>query len=141
MGLNSENRRDIVLYRIERAYKAIEQAKGCLAMSYLEVTANRLYYAAYYAVSALLVAYEIPTHTHEGCIQQFGMHFVQTGMFSKEKGRFFNNLFHMRLTGDYSDRFDLSIEDVQPKVIPTEEFVAEVVQLAKQKIGLPPHGS
>ena len=42
----------------------------------------------------------------------------------------------MRLTGDYSDRFDLSIEDVQPKVIPTEEFVAEVVQLAKQKIGL-----
>ena len=48
MGLNSENRRDIVLYRIERAYKAIEQAKGCLALSYFEVTANRLYYAAYY---------------------------------------------------------------------------------------------
>ena len=105
-------------------------------MSYLEVTANRLYYAAYYAVSALLVAYEIPTHTHEGCIQQFGMHFVQTGVFPKEKGRFFNNLFHMRLTGDYSDRFDLSMEDVQPKVIPTEEFVAEVASLAKKKIGL-----
>ncbi len=136
MGLNSENRRDIVLYRIERAQKALEQAKGCLSMSYLEVAANRLYYAAYYAVPALLVSHEIPTHTHEGCIQQFGRHFVQTGIFSKEKGRFFNNLFHMRLTGDYSDRFDLTQEDVLSKVIPTEEFVTEVVSLAKQKISL-----
>ena len=136
MGLNWENRRDIVLYRIERAHKALEQAKGCLAMSYLEVTANRLYYAAYYAVSALLVAHEIPTHTHEGCIQQFGLHFVQTGIFSKEEGRFFNNLFHMRLTGDYSDRFDLTSDEVQSKVIPTEEFVSEVVMLAKQKMEL-----
>lgn len=42
----------------------------------------------------------------------------------------------MRLTGDYSDRFDLSMEDVQPKVIPTEEFVAEVASLAKKKLGL-----
>lgn len=77
MGLNWENRRDIVLYRI-----------------------------------------------------------VQTGIFSKEKGRFFNNLFHMRLTGDYSDRFDLTLEEVQSKVMPTEKFVTEVVSFAKQKIGL-----
>lgn len=42
----------------------------------------------------------------------------------------------MRLTGDYSDRFDLTLDEVQSKVIPTEEFVSEVVMLAKQKMEL-----
>ena len=56
MSLKEENRKDIVLYRIERAFTALEQAKGNLKLNYLEVTANRLYYAAYYAVSSLLIS-------------------------------------------------------------------------------------
>lgn len=51
MGLTLETRRDIVSYRIERAFIALEQAKKNLQINCLEVTANRLYYAAYYAVS------------------------------------------------------------------------------------------
>lgn len=46
MGLTDENRKDIVIYRSERAFAALEQAKGNLQMGYLEITANRLYYAA-----------------------------------------------------------------------------------------------
>lgn len=42
MGLTEENRKDIVVYRIERAFTALEQAKGNLEMGYLEITANRL---------------------------------------------------------------------------------------------------
>lgn len=136
MGLNVESRRDIVAYRTERAFIALEQAKLNMQINCLEVTANRLYYAAYYAVSALLIAHEIPVHKHEGCIQQFGLHFVQKGIFSREAGRFFNNLFQMRLTGDYGDRFDLTEGDVIPKMQPTEDFVIKVTQLAKQKVGI-----
>ena len=74
MGLTVENRKDIVAYRIERAFVALEQAKGNLEMGYLEITANRLYYAAYYAASALLIAHEIRVRSHEGCIGQFNLH-------------------------------------------------------------------
>lgn len=74
MGLTDENRKDIVAYRIERAFVALEQAKGNLEMGYLEITANRLYYAAYYAASALLIAHEIRVRSHEGCIGQFNLH-------------------------------------------------------------------
>ena len=76
MGLNEENRRDVVNYRIERAYIALDQAKKNLQINCLEVTANRLYYAAYYAASALLIAYGIRTKSHEGNISQFGQQFV-----------------------------------------------------------------
>ena len=136
MGMTEENRKDIVAYRIERAYTALDQAKKNLEINCLEVTANRLYYAAYYAVSALLIAYEIRTKSHEGCIGQFGCHFVQTGVFSKDMGRFFNNLFTMRLTGDYDDKFGLTEVDVIPKIKPTEEFVRVVTEAAKEKVAL-----
>lgn len=133
MGLSEENRKDIVTYRIERAFVALEQAKGNLQMGYLEITANRLYYAAYYAASALLIANEIRVKSHEGCIGQFNLHFVKTGQVSVEMGKLFSTLFDMRLTGDYSDRFDLTEEDVVPNVQPTEDFIIKVSELAKEK--------
>ena len=79
MSLNEEDRITIVRYRIERAENAFLQAKANFKMGFVEVTANRLYYAAYYAVSALLIANKIPAHSHDGNISQFGLHFVKTG--------------------------------------------------------------
>ena len=134
MGLSEENRKDIVTYRIERAFAALEQAKGNLQMGYLEITANRLYYAAYYAASALLIANEIRVKSHEGCIGQFNLHFVKTGQVPVEMGKLFSTLFDMRLTGDYSDRFDLTEGDVVPNIQPTEDFIIKVSRLAKEKL-------
>ena len=136
MGLTDENRKDIVIYRSERAFAALEQAKGNLQMGYLEITANRLYYAAYYAASALLIANEIRVKSHESCIGQFNLHFVKTGLVPIEMGKLFSILFDMRLTGDYSDRFDLTEEDVVPNIQPTQDFIIKVTNLAKEKIGL-----
>ncbi len=136
MGLTDENRKDIVIYRSERAFAALEQAKGNLQMGYLEITANRLYYAAYYAASALLIANEIRVKSHEGCIGQFNLHFVKTGLVPIEMGKLFSILFDMRPTGDYSDRFDLTEEDVVPNIQPTQDFIIKVTNLAKEKIGL-----
>lgn len=136
MSLKEENRRDIVLYRIERAFTALEQAKLNVEINCLEVTANRLYYAAYYAVSALLIAHQIPAHTHEGNIQQFGLHFIKGGLVSRDLGKLYSQLFEIRLKGDYSDRFGLTEEDVVPKIQPTESFIKIISNLAKTKLGL-----
>lgn len=136
MSLNDENRKDVVLYRIERAYTALEQAKLNVEINCLEVIANRLYYAAYYAVSALLIAYQIPAHTHEGNIQQFGLHFVKNGIVSRDMGKFYSQLFEMQLKGDYSDRFGLTDDEVVPKIQPTAAFIKQVSDLAKAKLEL-----
>lgn len=76
MSLSDENRRDLVDYRIEKAFRAIEQAKVNLRLGYYDITANRLYYAAHYAVSALLISNHIVTKSHDGSIGQFGLHFI-----------------------------------------------------------------
>jgi uncharacterized protein (UPF0332 family) len=134
MGLSEENRNDVVNYLIERAYIALDQAKKNLEINCLEVTANRLYYAAYYAASALLISFGINTKSHEGNIGLFGQKFVITGLLPRELGKLYNQLFQMRLTGDYSDTFGLSSEDVVPNIKLTEDFINQVTALAKQKL-------
>ena len=46
MSLNNEERRAVVEYRIEKAVKTIDQAKGNVPLGFWEVIANRMYYAA-----------------------------------------------------------------------------------------------
>jgi uncharacterized protein (UPF0332 family) len=134
MSLAEENRKDIVSYRIERAYTALEQAKLNLQMNCLEVTANRLYYAAYYVVSALLIANKIPAHSHEGNVTQFGLHFVKTGKVDRDDGKLLSHLLTMRIKGDYSDRFGLSETDVLPYIEPTETFIKKISELALESL-------
>ena len=131
MNLVEDNRKDIVAYRIERAYTALEQAKLNLKLNCLEVTANRLYYAAYYVVSALLIANKISAHSHEGNVTQFGLHFVKTGKVDREEGKLLSHLLTMRLKGDYSDRFGLTGADVLPYIEPTEAFIKKIAELAE----------
>ena len=134
MSLAEENRKDIVSYRIERAYTALEQAKLNLQMNCLEVTANRLYYAAYYVVSALLIANKIPAHSHEGNVTLFGLHFVKTGKVDRDDGKLLSHLLTMRIKGDYSDRFGLSETDVLPYIEPTETFIKKISELALESL-------
>jgi uncharacterized protein (UPF0332 family) len=52
----------------------------------------------------------------------------------QEMGKLFSTLFDMRLTGDYSDRFDLTEDDVVPNIQPTEKFIVKVSDMAKEKL-------
>lgn len=134
MSLSQEERRAVVEFRIEKAFRAYEQAKGVLGLKYWETIANRLYYAAYNAVSALLIANGDTAQTHSGVIHLFGLHFVKTGIVSSDMGRLYHNLFTMRQTGDYDDTYGLTEQDVLPYVEPTGQLIEQVSTLAKQLI-------
>ena len=96
--------------------------------------ANHLFYAAYYAVSALLIAHGHRVKSHEGTVTQFGLHFAKEGIVPLEMGRLYSRLYEVRLTGDYKDNYDLTEEDVMPLVEPTERLIALVSGLAKAKL-------
>ena len=134
MSLTAEERHDVVVYRLEKAKKTIDEAKSNIAFKYWGLVANRLYYAAYYAISALLVANGYLAKSHDGTISLFGQHFVSEGIVPQEMGKLVRKLYKCRLTGDYSDNFDLTEEDVLPLVEPTEQLISMVSDLAKQAL-------
>lgn len=135
MSLNQEERAAIVTYRLEKANRSLNQAKANLPLHTWEVIANRIYYAAYYAVSALLIANGHPAvKGHDTIVRLFGLHFVKTGIFSPQEGKLYNKLYTLRLTGDYNDHYNLDEEDVMPLVTPAEELITKVSDIARQAL-------
>lgn len=131
MNLSQEERIAVVTYRLEKADRALMQAKANLPLQTWEVIANRIYYA----VSALLIANGHPTvKGHDTIVRMFGLYFVKTGKFGSEQGKLYNKLYTLRLTGDYNDHYNLEEEDVLPLVSPAEDLIAKVTQMAKQAL-------
>ena len=135
MSLSAEERKAVVEFRIEKARRAFEQAQGVVALEYWETIANRLYYAAYNAVSALLIAYGYSAQSHNGVIHLFGQHFVKPGIVDIADGKLYHRLFSMRLTGDYDDTYGLTSDDVLPLLAPASALIDKVINLATIKMG------
>lgn len=132
MSLNAEERDAVVQVRIEKSISTIEEAKGNASMCFWPAAANRLYYAAYYAVSALLIANKDTAQTHQGVILVFGLKFIKTGIVSREMGDLYSKLYANRMTGDYDDTYTLKAEDVLPIIEPTERFIQTINALTQQ---------
>lgn len=129
MSLTEEERKAIVAFRLEKAKTSLHQAEVNIDMGFVEVSANRLYYATYYAVSALLIANGLKAHTHGGIISIFGQHFVRTNIIKKDDGRLYTQLFSYRLKGDYEDNYNLDIDEIKPLLEPAREFISRITEL------------
>ena len=131
MSLTDEERSAIVSYRLEKADGAFIEAQDCASMGHWTLAANRLYYAAYYASSALLINAGYQVKTHEGTIGMIGQYYVKTGVLTKEEGALLARLQNMRHTGDYDDFLDWTKEDVEPCFLRVEAYVKRLKSLIK----------
>ena len=91
---------DLIQYRISRSSETLREAETMIQNKFWNAAVNRIYYACYYAVSALLLKKGIETNSHKGIRQMFGLHFIQSELLTKEDGRFFSDLYDRRQTGD-----------------------------------------
>lgn len=137
-NLSDEDRKEVVLYRLEKAERTYKEAITNIQYGYVEIVANRLYYSAYYAVTAFLIANGILVRTHSGVRSMFGLHLIKTKLIDSKFSVVFNTLFSLRMTGDYEDRRNLDMDtEVLPLVKPAKELIDEVSLLAKKKIEIP----
>jgi len=133
MTLSNDERKAIVAFRLEKAFRTLEEAQGIASLKYWTAVANRLYYACYYATSALLIENKYYAQTFRGVIHLLGMHFIREGTVSKESGKFYSHLFELRQTGDYDDLFDLTEEDVSPLIKASKDYIGEIKDLIQVK--------
>ncbi|MDD5696284.1 MAG: HEPN domain-containing protein [Bacteroidales bacterium] len=124
--MTTEERIKYARYRIESAHMTFKAAKILAENGYWNSAVNRLYYAAFYAVNALLVINEIQTKSHSATKSQFSVHFVKTGRFDKRFGQLFSKLFDWRQKGDYENIFDFNSEAVLPLFEPVEEMIKRI---------------
>jgi uncharacterized protein (UPF0332 family) len=69
-------------------------------MEVWSIIANRMYYALYHAVSAPLIKDNYKTSTHKGVMSLFNLHYVRTGIFTREEGALLGSIFAFRQGND-----------------------------------------
>jgi uncharacterized protein (UPF0332 family) len=127
--LDEVSKKALVNYRINRAKETIEEVKSISESGYYNTAINRLYYACYYAVIALLVKNNIETQTHAGVKQMLGLHFVSTKKLDADYSKFYSQIFNNRITGDYDD-FVVFDKEMLDELIPkAEDFIYTIEKL------------
>ena len=130
--LTDEEKKALINNKIRRARETWAEAKGIMESKYWYAAANRMYYACYYMVSALLLKNGQSAHTHGGVIGLFGLNFVKTGIVSSDLGKFYSQLFELRQTGDYDDWKIVTENDVMSLVPTAEVFLDTLEKLIKE---------
>ena len=133
MTLSHEDRESLVALRLQRAKETLTEVKGNIELGFWRVVANRMYYACFYAVSALLIKKGLTAHTHSGVINQLGLHFVKKGLISMEQGKMYSRLFDIRQTGDYNDWISIEENDVIPLIEPVNDFIESIEKLIERE--------
>ena len=114
---------ELIQYRLSRAKETLEEARLLAENKHGNAAVNRLYYACFYAVLALLIRDGRYSSKHSGVRALFNIHFVKTGQVPKEMARIYNDLFERRQEGDYDDFIVFDEMDVQIWLSEAELFV------------------
>lgn len=117
------NRDDLVDYRIVRAKETYYDALLLVEKERWNSAINRLYYAAYYAVTALLLNANYHPTTHNGAKANFSAFFIKTALIPSNFGRIYSQLFTWRQKGDYDDLFDFTPDKVTPYISLVDDLI------------------
>ena len=129
MGLQEQERKDLVKYRLEKANTTFAEVLVHFENQFYRTAANRLYYACFYAATALLLHNDYEPHTHSGVKTLLGLHFIKENKLDKSYGQLYDTLFNLRQTGDYEDWVYIEEEDVLPLVEPARQFIKTIEKL------------
>lgn len=129
MSLSDEERMIMVEFEIEKAHRLIDQFPILEDAKLWDTLANRVYYAVFHAVTALLIKNGLHAASHQGVSVLFSKHFVKEGLIDVEYGSFFARLENMREKSDYTCLFETTEEEVLPMIPKAKELVSIIENL------------
>jgi uncharacterized protein (UPF0332 family) len=123
--MNAE-KAELVGLKIANAKKLIHEVEILIENQLWNTAVNRLYYACFHAVSALLHNYDLDAKTHSGVQRMLSLHFIKTGIIDRAHGELYTILMDMRQGADYEDEVEYQQEDVMNLLPPAIDLVHAV---------------
>lgn len=134
MGLSEEERKSLVTYRLKKAKETFAEIPILIENSLWRNAANRLYYACFYAASALLINDGHQTSSHNGIRSVLSARYSYENKIDKSLIKAYGKLFNMRQRGDYEDWAIVEEDDITPLIESAEKFIAEMERKALYEI-------
>lgn len=128
-----KKRQELALYRLQQAEESFDEARYLLEGNKSPRSIiNRIYYAMFYAILALLIFEPFSTSKHTGAISYFNSRFIKEGVLPKELGLAVNKAFDLRQRGDYREKVVLTIDQIIPFFDQSREFIDSVRNYLKE---------
>jgi uncharacterized protein (UPF0332 family) len=127
-----------VEYLMLNAEQSLESAKAEAAASRHRFAMNRVYYACFYAASAVLVSRGLHFVKHAGLRAAVHRDLVKTGAVSPEMGAFFDEVFQDRQDADYGAFVEFDPAVVRAGIGQAAVFVADMKRLLGERSRNPP---
>jgi uncharacterized protein (UPF0332 family) len=115
---------DLIRYRLDRAHESLAEAEIMAEQKHFNTCINRLYYACFYSVIALLETKGLSSAKHSGVRSLFNKNFVMTEIIGKDLAAVFNDLFEYRQESDYEDFFVMDEETARSLIEPAKRLIA-----------------
>ena len=126
MSLSQEERAIVVGLELEKADKFLSQADAVATLGIWDVVANRIYYAVFHAVSALLINDHVEVRSHKGAGLMFGQKYVLPGIFTADDGRLYAKLQDLREKSDYNLVYQSDEAEMAPLLDKTKELISRI---------------
>jgi uncharacterized protein (UPF0332 family) len=120
---------DLVPRWMDRARETLVEAELMADADHWNACVNRLYYACFYAVTALLLRHGMSSSRHSGVRSLFNRHFAKRRLVSDELADLYNDLFDSRLRGDYIGFVQYEEAQVRPWIPQVRRFVSRIEEL------------
>ena len=124
---------DLCIYRMNNAEETLDTAKLCIEHKRYKDSINRCYYAAFYAIKAVLALEEVDFKRHKDAVAYFNQRYVAANVFDREIGKLLGRLKRKRETSDYDDFFIASSEEATEQYEAAKRIVKSIQQFLMDK--------
>jgi uncharacterized protein (UPF0332 family) len=124
-----EARQILISLWLEKADDALASAELELKEGHTSFAVNRLYYACFYAVTAILLQDEKQFARHSAVKSQFVKTYIKSGRIDVKWNKFYQKLFDDRQEGDYIPTVIFDVPDISIRLQQAHEFIAIIRRL------------
>jgi uncharacterized protein (UPF0332 family) len=126
----------LIKYWMEKARESLESAESEYLAGRLSPAVNRVYYACFYAVSAVMQNQGKTFKKHKAVRSALHRDLVKTGLLDVSWGHFYEDVFDSRQRGDYQPIVNFEPEQVKELLDQAKGFVGEMEKLLIQSTDL-----
>lgn len=123
---------ELVKYRFERAVESIQEAELLLGAGHTNSSVNRMYYACFYSVSAILLTKGFSASKHSGIRSLFHQKVIKTGLVEVSLAYLYDRLYDSRQKSDYADLVVFDVNEIEPWIEEVKMFVSKLREIVNE---------
>jgi len=132
--VKGEQKQELGEYWLEKAERSYKTAKNEYNEGNYDFCVNRLYYAVFYAVNAVLIIRGQNYKKHSAVRAAIHRDFVKPGTISVEYGKLYDSLLRDREEADYVAFVEFDPEVVKEELNMSRKFIDKFKEIFKEEI-------